>query len=77
MLVLTRKKGEALVISENIELTILGIEGDTVKIGVSAPRDIEIYRKEIYLSIQESNSEATSEPQELLRKLSEWKDSHK
>ncbi|WP_136607138.1 carbon storage regulator CsrA [Paenibacillus dokdonensis] len=77
MLVLTRKKGEALVISENIELTILGIEGDSVKIGISAPRDIEVYRKEIYLSIQESNAAASSGPQELLRKISEWKESHK
>ncbi len=59
MLVLTRKKGESLMIGENIELTILEIEGDAVKVGINAPRSVGIYRREVYLSIQQSNKEAS------------------
>ena len=58
MLALSRKKNEALVINNNIEITILDIKGDQVKIGISAPKQIPIYRKEVYLQIQESNKAA-------------------
>ena len=57
MLALTRKKGESLVIN-NIEVTILEIRGDQIKLGISAPRDVSIYRKEVYLQIQEENKAA-------------------
>ena len=73
MLVLTRKKGESIVISEHIEITVLGVEGETIRIGVSAPKDVEIYRKEIYLTIQKSNEEASSAPDDLLRMMTNWK----
>lgn len=72
MLVLTRRKGESIIISENIEIRILGVDGDTVKIGVVAPKDIEIFRKEVYLAIKESNQEASSDRNELLRRISLW-----
>ncbi len=55
MLALTRKKGESLIINNNIEITVLEIRGDQIKIGISAPKDVPIYRKEIYLQIQEEN----------------------
>lgn len=58
MLALSRKKQEALVINNNIEITILDIKGDQVKIGISAPKDVSVYRKEVYLQIQEANKEA-------------------
>lgn len=58
MLALSRKKGEALVINNNIEVTILEIKGDQVKIGINAPKEVPIYRKEVYLQIQEANKEA-------------------
>ena len=58
MLALTRKKGESLVINNNIEVTILEIRGDQIKLGISAPRDVSIYRKEVYLQIQEENKTA-------------------
>ena len=58
MLALSRKKNEALVINNNIVITILDIKGDQVKIGISAPKQIPIYRKEVYLQIQESNKAA-------------------
>ena len=58
MLALTRKKGEALVINNNIEITVLEIRGDQIKIGISAPKDVPVYRKEVYLQIQKDNEEA-------------------
>ena len=58
MLALSRKKNEALMINNNVEITILDIKGDQVKIGVSAPKEVPVYRKEVYLQIQESNKDA-------------------
>ncbi|WP_328801041.1 carbon storage regulator CsrA [Paenibacillus sp. LX16] len=55
MLVLTRKKGESIVIQNDIVITVLSVEGDTVKIGISAPKDIDIYRKEVFDAIQQNN----------------------
>lgn len=55
MLALTRKKGESLIINNNIEITVLEIRGDQIKIGVSAPKEVPIYRKEVYVQIQEEN----------------------
>ena len=59
MLALSRKKNEALVINNNIEVTVLEIKGDQVKLGITAPREVPVYRKEIYLQIQDSNKAAT------------------
>ena len=58
MLALTRKKGESLVINNNLEVTILEIRGEQIKLGISAPRDVSIYRKEVYLQTQEENKAA-------------------
>ncbi|SCY06002.1 carbon storage regulator, CsrA [Lachnospiraceae bacterium XBB2008] len=55
MLALSRKKNEALIINNNVEVTILEVKGDQVKIGIEAPREIPVYRKEVYLQIQEAN----------------------
>ena len=60
MLALSRKKNEALVINNNIEVTVLEIKGDQVKIGITAPKEIPVYRKEVYLQIQKENEEAMS-----------------
>ena len=60
MLALSRRKNEALVINNNIEITILDIKGDQVKIGITAPKNVSIYRKEVYLQIQEANKESMS-----------------
>ena len=60
MLALTRKTGESLVLNNNIEITVLEIRGDQVKIGISAPKEVPIYRKEVYLQIQEETKEAMS-----------------
>ena len=58
MLALSRKKGEAIVINNNIEITVLEVKGDQIKIGVSAPKEVPVYRKEVYLQIQKENEEA-------------------
>ncbi len=60
MLALSRKKNEAIVINNNIEITVLEVKGEQVKIGISAPKEVPVYRKEVYIQIQESNQEATS-----------------
>ena len=59
MLALSRKKNEAIIINNNIEITILDIRGDQIKLGISAPKEIPIYRKEVYVQIQNENKEAT------------------
>lgn len=69
MLVLTRKTGEAIQIGGEIEITVLSIHGDQIKLGINAPKHIEIHRKEIYVSIQESNNEAASISEKLISNL--------
>lgn len=59
MLALSRKKNEALVLNNNIEVVVLEIKGEQVKLGISAPKEVPVYRKEVYVQIQESNKEAT------------------
>ena len=60
MLALTRKKGEAIIVNNNVEITILEVKGDQVKIGISAPKEVPVYRKEVYAQIQQANEEAVS-----------------
>ena len=55
MLALSRKKNEAIIINNDIEITVLEVKGDQVKIGISAPKEVPIYRKEVCLQIQEAN----------------------
>jgi carbon storage regulator len=58
MLILSRKKGESILINNNIEIIITSIEGDQVKLGINAPSNINIFRKEVLDAIQQSNREA-------------------
>lgn len=58
MLALARKVNESIVINDNVEVTILEIKGDQVKIGIDAPKSVPIYRKELYVQIQKANEEA-------------------
>ena len=70
MLALTRKKGESLVINNNIEISIHEVRGDQIKIGITAPKDVPIYRKEVYKQIQEENRASVSaEGLEALKKM--------
>jgi carbon storage regulator len=71
MLALTRKTNESIMIGNDVEITILEIKGEQVKIGISAPKSISIYRKEIYLQIEEANKQSaqSSVSEELLKDL--------
>jgi carbon storage regulator len=60
MLVLTRKLQESIKIGNDIEITVLALEGDQIKLGISAPKNVEIHRKEIFISIQEENNKAAN-----------------
>lgn len=60
MLALSRKKDESIIINNNIEVTIIEVKGDQVKIGITAPKSVPVYRKEVYEQIQESNKEAAN-----------------
>lgn len=72
ILVLTRKPRESLVIGDDIEVTVLGVIGDKVKLGIEAPRAVPVYRKEIYIEIAQQNAGARSsraEVDEALKRL--------
>lgn len=60
MLALSRKKNEAIIVNNNVEITVLEIKGEQVKLGISAPKEVPVYRKEVYVQIQESNQSAMS-----------------
>ncbi|KIO58397.1 hypothetical protein B4065_3755 [Caldibacillus thermoamylovorans] len=60
MLILARKQGEAIQIGNGIEIKVISIQGDQVKIGIEAPKTVEVYRKEIYEQIQEENKQAAT-----------------
>lgn len=61
MLALSRKVGESIMLGNDIEISVLEIKGDQVKIGINAPKAVPIFRKEIYLQIQEENKKAASQ----------------
>jgi carbon storage regulator len=70
MLALSRKHGESIMIGSDIEITILEVKGDQVKVGIAAPKTVPVYRKEIYKEIQDANREAVNNLDvESLRKL--------
>ncbi|MGE7121244.1 carbon storage regulator CsrA [Peribacillus sp. NPDC046944] len=72
MLVLTRKPNESIVIGNDIEITVLAIEGEQIKLGINAPKNVDIHRKEVYLSIQQENNEATKTENNILEKINEY-----
>lgn len=69
MLVLTRKTGESIKIGDDIEITVVSVKGDQIKLGITAPKDVEIFRKEVYLAIQEENQKASEGVSDLLSLL--------
>ena len=75
MLVLTRKSNQSIMIGDEIEVSVLSIMGEKVRIGIQAPRDIPVFRKEVYLEIQQerakemAGSNVRAEVDQALRKL--------
>lgn len=70
MLALSRKENESIIIGNDIEVTILEVKGEQVKIGITAPKSVPIYREEVYAQIKEANKEAASDTaQETLKNL--------
>ena len=61
MLVLSRKPGEALMICEDVEITIVEVKGEMVRLGIDAPRNVPVWRKELWLAIVEENRKAAEE----------------
>ena len=55
MLILSRKKDESIMIGEDIEVSVVDIKGDQIKLGIKAPRDIKVYRREVFSAIQKEN----------------------
>lgn len=70
MLVLARKINESIIINGSVEVVIIDIKGDQIKLGINAPRDIKIYRKEVYEEIEKQNKAAMSEAAVNLNTLS-------
>lgn len=69
MLILNRKLNDSIQIGDDIEVKIVAVEGDQVKIGIQAPKSVDVYRKEIYLRIQEENQEASNMTNDLINLL--------
>lgn len=70
MLALSRKENESIIIGNEIKVTILEVKGDQVKIGITAPKSVPIYREEVYEQIKEANKEAAADTApESLKKL--------
>ena len=64
MLVLTRKSNQSIMIGDEIEVSVLSVLGEKVRVGIQAPRDIPVYRKEVYLEIQQDDAAAASSPRD-------------
>lgn len=69
MLILTRKQGESITIGDHIKITILGVFGRQVRLGVDAPPEVMVHREEVYLKIQDENREAVKTKESDLEKI--------
>jgi len=69
MLVLSRKTGESIMIGDQIEVKILSVDGDQVKLGIVAPKSVKVHRSEVYEAIQEQNKEAMQASPDVLKRL--------
>jgi len=65
MLILSRRKDESVIIDGRIEVAVVDIKGDQVKLGIKAPRDVKVFRNEVFQAIQAENKAAASAPAEL------------
>lgn len=71
MLVLTRRPGESIMIGDDVVVTVLDVRGDVVRVGIKAPRSVQVHREEVYLELQRANREAASPSESAVEALSE------
>lgn len=74
MLILTRRIGEALMIGDDVSITVLGVKGNQVRLGVNAPRDVGVHREEVYQRISQDDATATPSTQQNGQLLSTVRD---
>lgn len=64
MLILTRRIGETLIIGDDVNITVLGVKGNQVRLGINAPKDVSVHREEIYLRIQQEKEGSDADTEE-------------
>jgi carbon storage regulator len=69
MLILSRKENQSIMIGEDVEITVVSIKGDHIKLGIQAPKNVKVYRKELYDEIQAANIQASKITPDTLKDL--------
>jgi carbon storage regulator len=77
MLVLTRRAGESVMIGDDVVITVLEARGDVIRLGIQAPRDVQVHREEVYRELRDVNREAASPDEAAVRALTEMLDQPK
>ena len=77
MLILSRKKGQKLIINDNIEVIVIDSDNGVVKLGIDAPKDITVFREEVYIELKKANKDSTSAALDLINNLQKHIEEHK